>query len=64
MPGTRFQETKGGAIVDRFTGSKVLTIEVGELDTAAAVRVRDAVIDALHREFGPARLVNVVPDRG
>jgi|GEM_PF-1211301 len=61
--GTRFQETKGGAILDRFTGTVVATVEVAELDTATALRVSTLIIDALHREFGPAHLVNVVPDR-
>ncbi|MDT1061879.1 hypothetical protein RM190_08430 [Paracoccus sp. CPCC 101403] len=64
MAGTRFHETKGGVIVDKFTGSTVATVAIAELDTATALRITNLVIDALHREFGPAHLVNVVPDRG
>ena len=63
MAGTRFQETKGGAILDRFTGTVVARIEVTELDTATAQRVSRLILDALHAEFGPAHLVNVLPDR-
>ncbi|MFG6083894.1 hypothetical protein ACEUZ9_000129 [Paracoccus litorisediminis] len=64
MAGTRFQETKGGAILDRFTGTVVARIEVTELDTSTAQRVSRLILDALHAEFGPTHLVNVVPDRG
>lgn len=64
MAGARFQEAKGGAILDRFTGSVVARIEVAELDTSTALRVSQLIIDALHRDFGPTHLVNVVPDRG
>ncbi|MTH76337.1 hypothetical protein [Paracoccus aestuariivivens] len=64
MAGSRFQETKGGAILDRFTGTVIARIEVTELDTSTALRVSQLILDALHREFGPTHLVNVVPDRG
>lgn len=49
----RFQETYGGAIIDRLTGKTVARVAVENIDTAAAGRAVAAIIAALHAEFGP-----------
>ncbi len=49
----KFREIRGGVIIDTATGGEVVAINVEGLETRIAHRVAAAVIDGLHREFGP-----------
>ncbi|UFS64370.1 MULTISPECIES: hypothetical protein [Paracoccus] len=49
----RFRELHGGIILDTLTGIEVARANVRSLDTITAHRVVAALIDGLHREFGP-----------
>ena len=53
MEQPRFEELPGGQIRDRLTGQSLLTIHVGALKSAEAQRIVAAILDGLHRNFGP-----------
>ena len=52
-PKGRFVERQGGWICDRVTGLDVARVNIRVIDTNTAHRAALALIDGLHREFGP-----------
>lgn len=59
---SRFVKAAGGAIMDTATGLHVAAVDVNSLDTENADRVSNAIIAALHREFGPDRALKAVTE--